>query len=141
MRRLALVLTLFMSACANHTHEIPATYVSPMEYQDYTCKQIGAELGRVSRRVQEVAHEVNKNADGDSAAMAAGLILFWPALFFIDGDSPQAQEYGRLKGQYDALEQVSVKKNCGIQFGESPFAKIEAEQKQKTATQQSASNN
>ncbi len=91
--------------------------------------------------MQEVAYEVDKNADGDSAAMAAGLILFWPALFFIDGDSPQVQEYGRLKGQYDALEQVSVKKNCGIQFGESPFAKIEAAKKKAASSPKNNSNN
>jgi hypothetical protein len=26
------------------------------------------------------------------------------------------RELGRLKGEADALEQVSIKKNCGIQF-------------------------
>ena len=127
MKKKLLILTsaIALSACASHTNDIAAAYVSPLEYQDYNCKQIGAEMGRVSRRAQEVAHNVNKNADGDSTAMAAGLILFWPALFFIDGDSPQAQEYARLKGEFDALEQAAIQKNCGLKVEQNPFVEIE----------------
>lgn len=126
---------ILLSACASHTNEIPASYVSPLEYESYSCKQIGSELARVSRRANEVAYEVNKNADGDSTAMAVGLILFWPSLFFIDGDSPQAQEYARLKGQFDALEQAAIQKNCGLKIEESPFKKIEEERKTQQAAQ------
>ncbi|MGH9425353.1 MAG: hypothetical protein ACRD2L_03485 [Terriglobia bacterium] len=50
--------------------------------------------------------------------MAVGLILFWPTLFFIDGTGPEAQEYGRLKGEYEALEKVSIQKECGYEFKE-----------------------
>lgn len=130
MKKLLLISAVFVSACASHAHEIPAAYVSPLQYQDYSCKQISAELQRVSSRAEEVAHSVNKNADGDSTAMAVGLILFWPALFFIDGDSPQAQEYARLKGEYEALEKTGVEKSCGLDYSENPFAKIEAARKQ-----------
>jgi hypothetical protein len=50
--------------------------------------------------------------------MALGLVLFWPALFFIGGDGPEAQEYGRLKGEYDALEKASIQEECGYEFKE-----------------------
>jgi hypothetical protein len=36
--------------------------------------------------------------------------------FLLGGDRGNAAELGRLKGEADALEQVSIKKNCGIQF-------------------------
>jgi len=38
--------------------------------------------------------------------------LFWPALFFLDGDNPQAVEYARLKGERETLEKVAIDKNC-----------------------------
>ena len=42
----------------------------------------------------------------------AGLILFWPALFFIGGTKEQEAEYARLKGEYEALDKVAIQKNC-----------------------------
>ena len=140
MKKLLLASVVLVSACASHTHEIPATYISPLQYQDYSCKQISAELQRVSSRAQQVANDVNRNADGDTAAMAAGLILFWPALFFIDGDSPQAQEYGRLKGEYDALEQAGIKKSCGLDYSNNPFTEIEKARKDYEAQKKSEPN-
>ena len=47
---------------------------------------------------------------------AVTIVVFWPAAFFVGGDRANAAEVGRLKGEMDALEQVSIKKNCGIQF-------------------------
>ena len=137
-----LMSALLLGACASHTHEIPAAYVSPLQYQSYSCKQLGMEMQRVSSRAQQVAYEVNKNADGDSAAMGVGLILFWPALFFIDGDSPQAQEYARLKGEYDAIEQAAIQKECsGLSFDDNVFTKIEAERAKYEAERQSSGPN
>ncbi len=107
---------LLLSACASSPEKIGTAYVSPLQYQDYSCKQLGAEASRVSRRTQDLYHEIDANASGDNVAMGVGLVLFWPALFFIDGDEPNAQEYARLKGEYEALEQASVKKNCGLKF-------------------------
>lgn len=121
-----------LGACASHTHEIAPAYVSPTEYEDFSCKKIKAEMARVTRRAQAVAADVNKNADGDSTAMGVGLILFWPALFFIDGDSPQAQEYAQLKGRFAALEDVNVEKDCNIKIEKDPFAEIELQRKVQT---------
>jgi hypothetical protein len=42
--------------------------------------------------------------------------MFWPAAFFVASDRPNAAEAGRLKGEMQAPEQVSIQKNCGIQF-------------------------
>jgi hypothetical protein len=43
-------------------------------------------------------------------------VMFWPAAFFVASDRPNAAEAGRLKGEMQAPEQVSIQKNCGIQF-------------------------
>ena len=50
-------------------------------------------------------------ASGDSVAMGVGLVLFWPALFFIDSDDAR-EEVGRIKGELEAVEQASIQKKC-----------------------------
>jgi hypothetical protein len=49
-------------------------------------------------------------------ATGVALIVFWPTAFFVKGDGATAAELGRLKGEFDALEQVAIQKGCGLQF-------------------------
>ncbi len=106
------------SGCASSSDEIEASYVSPLEYQNYTCSQLAEEGRRVSRRAAELAGNVDDKATDDAVLTGVGIVVFWPALLFIDGDGPQAAEYARLKGEKDTIEQVAIQKNCGIRFDE-----------------------
>ncbi len=109
---IAAMTTLF--GCASQPSEIPAQSVSELQYQSYNCNQIGLEAERISNRTSELYAALKKKADNDAAQMGIGLILFWPTLFLLEGgDGPEAQEYGRLKGEYAAVEKVAVKKECG----------------------------
>ena len=45
--------------------------------------------------------------------MGVALVLFWPALFFIDSDDKK-EEVGRFKGELRALDQASIQKNCTV---------------------------
>jgi hypothetical protein len=84
-----------------------------MHYKDYNCDQIASEMENVSRRAGELHASLKKTANNDSGQMAVGMILFWPALFFLEGgDGPEAAEYARLKGEKEALEKVAVEKQC-----------------------------
>ena len=106
----------FLAGCASNSDEITASYVSPTEYQSYSCTQLTQEAARVSRRSQELGVAQDSKAQSDAGTMAVTLILFWPAAFFIDGDDETAAELSRLKGQAQAIEQANIQKNCGIQF-------------------------
>ncbi len=119
----ALLLSTFVLAgCASHSDNISAQYVSPLQYQDYSCKQVRMEMQRVSRQVNEIAGTQDKQADKDAVAMGVGLVLFWPALFFLIGDDKK-EELGRLKGEYEALEETAIQKECDV------AAEIEANRK------------
>ena len=71
------------------------------------------EMQRVGRRVNEVAGVQDAEATKDSVAMGIGLIVFWPALFFMIGKD-QEQELSRLKGEFEALEQAAIQKDCNV---------------------------
>lgn len=123
MRILPLISLALLAGCAKSTKEITPQYVSPLQYNGYKCEQIEAEMMAVSRRAAEVGGQVDKTASDDNAQMAVGLILFWPTLFFLDGDTPQANEYSRLRGEFEALERASIQKSCNIQVKPIPVIK------------------
>lgn len=110
------VMTSIVGACAKSSKDIPPTYVSPMQYRSYSCDTIEQELMSISRRIATVAGTVDKQASGDTMQATIGLVVFWPALFLLDGDTPQAAEYARLKGEFEALESMARQKECGIEI-------------------------
>ena len=112
-----LLLVTLLFGCATAPEKLGTTYVSPLQYKDYTCDQIGMEMQRVSRKVAELRGTLDKDASNDAAQMGIGLILFWPALFFLEGgDGVNASQYSHLKGEFEALEQVAIQKDCGIKI-------------------------
>ncbi len=105
-----------LSSCATPPEKIKASYVSPMQYNNYTCIQISEEIQRLSYRVNELKGLQQKTVSKNNTVGTVGLLLFWPALFFIEGDSEQANEYSRLKGEFNTIEQVGIQKNCNLQI-------------------------
>ena len=107
-----ILIATLLSGCATSSKDVATTYVSPIQYKDYSCDQISAELMRVSSRATELGGRLDQAAQSDAAITGIGLILFWPALFALGGTKQQEADYGRLKGEYEALSQLSVQKNC-----------------------------
>ncbi len=106
--------TALLAGCAPEASKVQSQYVSPELYANYDCRQIGAEFGRLSRRAEELGAVVDKQASDDAAQTFVGLVIFWPALFFLEGgETQQSMEYGRLKGEMEALEKASIEKGCG----------------------------
>ena len=105
-----------LESCATPPDKIEAAYVSPIQYESYTCEQIAAEAGRVSDRAAQALGVQQKKAQGDAVKVGVALVLFWPAALFVDGKGANESEVARLKGEMDTLEKVSIQKNCGIEF-------------------------
>lgn len=112
----ALISTLLLAGCASKSSDVTASYVTPLQYQHFTCEQIGGEATRVSSRVAELSGVQDNKATNDAIATGVAIVVFWPAAFLVDGDDASTAELGRLKGEFQALEQASVQKNCGFQF-------------------------
>lgn len=113
---LALMALAALAGCAKNASKIDAAYVSPLQYSSMDCQQIAEESARVASHAAQVTGQQNKQATNDAVAMGVGLVVFWPALFFIGGKNDKSGEVARLKGEMDALEQASIQKGCGLQF-------------------------
>lgn len=108
----SIVLAFSLAACAPQPEAVVATYVSPATYSSYSCKQIISERNLVVQKVDELNGAQKKKADNDSGTMAVGLILFWPALFFLGSGSDVAPQLATMKGTYDALTAAGTQKHC-----------------------------
>jgi len=123
----ALLAATVLAGCAQSADTVQASYVSPLNYASYSCRQIESEARRVAARSAEVAGVQNQRAQSDAVATAAAVILFWPAAFFIRGDQGNAAELGRLRGELEALELASNERHCGLVFQTVPAGQDAAE--------------
>lgn len=117
---------LALSGCATASKNVATTYVSPLQYQAYDCEQLGAEAARIQSRVTALGGRLDEAAQNDAALTGVGLVLFWPALFFLGGTKDQEAEYSRLKGEYDAVQEAGVGKKCSLSPAISPAAAASA---------------
>jgi hypothetical protein len=107
----AVALAAFISGCATSPENIRASYVAPSLYSSYDCAQTKVDLMRVSDDVAKVTGQQRNKANNDKWATGVGVVLFWPALFFLAvGD--KKDQLAHLKGQYDALVINANDKKC-----------------------------
>lgn len=101
-----------LSGCATASKDISPTYTSPMQYQSYDCDQLASESQRIQTRVVQLGGRLDTAASNDKAIAGVGMILFWPALFALGGTKQQEADYGRLRGEYDAVQQSAIIRKC-----------------------------
>jgi hypothetical protein len=92
------------------------------------------EMQRVSMRVHEISGVQDGHRTKDSVALGVGLVLFWPALFFMIGKDKK-EELSRLKGEYEALERAAIEKECDVAAEIENTRKLEEERKAKQEQQ------
>jgi len=107
---------LMLAGCASASKDITSSYVSPLQYQSFSCQQIAAEAQRVSGKATELSGVQDEKVSKDAVTTGVAIVLFWPAAFLVGGNGQTAAELASLKGQFDALQQASIAKNCGLQF-------------------------
>lgn len=112
---LSLVIALAMGACTTNPNKIGANYVSPQKYANYDCQQLALEASNIERKVNDLYGHLKKENSKDKWATGVGVVLFWPALFFLAGnENVNEAEYAQLKGDYEAIQSAQVQKKCTI---------------------------
>lgn len=116
----AIAALLLLAGCASRSADIAPAYVSPIQYQSYSCSQLAAEAQRVSAAAAAASGAQDSQATKDAVVTTAAVIVFWPAAFFVGGDKQTAAQLAQLKGQMDAIQQEAIAKKCNIQFQTAP---------------------
>lgn len=108
-----LAASVVLASCAKKSQNITASYVSPLQYAHFSCDQLTAEAASLSSRVAAASSAQDSAAQRDKIATGVGIVLFWPALFFLAaGDD--GEELARLKGEFQAVEREAIAKRCGL---------------------------
>jgi hypothetical protein len=118
----AAVAIAYLAGCSTAAKDVATTYVSPTQFSSYDCQQLAAEAQRLQVRFTELGGRLDQAASNDKTITGVGLILFWPALFALGGTKAQEAEYGRLRGEYEAVQQASIQKKCGNGTAPAPAA-------------------
>lgn len=103
-----------VAGCAKSPDSIDAKYVSPQQYQNWSCDQLTEEKIRLTREVDRVAGLQRENANADTAMMAVGIIILWPVLLGLAATHDRKDELSRLKGEYEAVDGSLKTKACTI---------------------------
>ena len=106
--------SMIMGGCATKGENVSAAYVPASIYSTYSCQQIAHELMTVGVKAAELSGQMDDAAGKDTALVAVGLVLFWPALFFVGGDKGKEAQLAQLKGQRDTLMTASSAKGCNL---------------------------
>lgn len=104
-RPLILALPLIVGACASKPESDPA-YVSPTQYDTYSCDQMRAEMVRVSSQIDQETKSAESNKVADVALKAFAL---YQGYGYSD---EQSVELRRAKAKYQILDEMMIKKNC-----------------------------
>ena len=114
-KMLLVAVTLAVAGCASHPDRMQPASVSDVAYKNHSCEELATDARRVNTRLGELYTHLRNEANNDTAQMAAGLVIFWPALFFLEGgDGPEAAEYARLRGESEAIHAIASRKECGL---------------------------
>lgn len=114
--KLILAGALGLAACAPDARDIAPTYTPSVLYQNLSCQQLAQEAWRVSNRAHDAVGLQNRHQVEDAVAVTTGLLVFWPALFFVHGTDANAAQIAQLRGEMQAIEAASAANGCGLVF-------------------------
>ena len=97
--------------CSPKAESIKPTYVSSIEYDDFSCNQLKSELTKVNDVLEVLSAQQDESANKENTFSLAVLMIG-----FVSVDVGDEQEFriGRLKGRYKTIKEVATKKNCSF---------------------------
>lgn len=101
-----------LSACATRAVDVKPLAADPADFLPWPCARLHDEIDVVQQRAVDLAWAVDQRAGQHIVALGMGLMVFWPALLAMQPDGAEAEELARLKGRFEALNQVVRTKAC-----------------------------
>ena len=106
---------LLLSACtsAKQSGQINKAYVSSAKYSSFTCEQLIQESELIRAREPAIAAKVDQHYKSQKNTEAVAWLLFWPAVFWLDDGSKEANQLAKVRGELDAVRSAMMSKKCG----------------------------
>ena len=110
----AAVAAALLSACsdAKQASEVEANFVSGDKYSGMSCAQLRGEATRLAESMSDLEASVDKAYKQDKNMEAVTWILFWPAVFAMDGNDAEAGRLSQAKGEAEAIKSAMKTRGC-----------------------------
>lgn len=95
------ILLMSMTGCGGRSAN--PVQVSQINDYDISCNQIKTELSQIQYRIRQKTGQKNAGDGKDTALFVTGMILFWPALFFMDLSNADKVELDAMQARYNHL--------------------------------------
>jgi hypothetical protein len=110
----SITLAAFVAGCATQGANVTSSYVPASRYSSATCESLAVDLVNATQAETALSGSLDSAANKDAALVAVGLILFWPALFFVGQDKTKEAELARVKGERIAIQRAMSEKKCAV---------------------------
>lgn len=107
MKKLMIIAAIALAGCAKKPADIPASYVSPMKYDTWSCQQLAQESARVDDAYTKAATQQEEARSADTM----GVILLGLPVSSLSGGNV-APQIASLKGEQEVLAKAMIRKNC-----------------------------
>ena len=101
-----------ISGCSVSSDEVIAESVGSYQYNKMTCSELEGEMDHLQNAAAAAAGVVDERYKTQTGKDVAAVLLFWPALFIIDDNKPEARRLARLKGEFEAAENTYRRRKC-----------------------------
>lgn len=103
---------LLATGCATRSADVRPVAADASMFETWSCEAIDDERDRVQQRAADVAYAVDARVGNNVIALSVAVTVFWPALIAMRPDGPEAEELGRLRGRFDALQAAAERRGC-----------------------------
>lgn len=111
-RALLAATALVLAGCATRSQDVRPAPADPADFATWSCERIHDEQDLVQQKAADVAYAVDERAGTNILALGVGVTVFWPALFALRPDGPEAGDLARLKGRFEALQIAATLRRC-----------------------------
>tara|TARA_B100001059_G_C17491643_1_gene406636 strand:+ start:136 stop:489 length:354 start_codon:yes stop_codon:yes gene_type:complete len=106
------LLTVFSCSTAQKSGEVQAARISIAPYLSMDCKSLATEQNSLLNQARSLGAQVDSEYDSDKGLEVVTWILFWPAVFWMDGNAEAAGQLSSLKGQLEAVQEAQKINKC-----------------------------
>lgn len=105
------IVTALLGGCASTSTDIEPVPASMAPYANLSCDALRRHGHQTSVQIEAIRETIADTSVSDRLAMGIGLV-FWPALFMIDGNGDKQDKLAILKGQQISIEDTLFELNC-----------------------------
>lgn len=111
---LGILFIFVITGCATAPDDIPARYVPVSKYSGFNCDDLNRMKEEKFANLSNLYKVLDDRNTQDIGNATIGTLFWFPSLFALQGDGPEAENFAILLGEYRSIESVYSTKGCNV---------------------------